>query len=155
MPEITEIIVEEDNLLDSLVLAPVSENGTSTIGSTTTYDFETGQAIVAASEENFNIELSLVESVSAVTSVNGKTGVVVIDYPDIGQNPVNHVRYTHTQTAVSNEWVINHNLNFYPNVTILDNDVPPRIVEADIRYLNANSVTINMNNAMSGIAYLT
>jgi hypothetical protein len=153
MSEITEIIVEEDNLLASLVLEPVSEDGTSTVGSTTTYDFETGQATVVASQDNFNIELALVDSVSAVTSVNGKTGAVVIDYPDIGENPVNHVRYVHNQTEIENEWTINHNLNFFPNVTILDNQ--NRILETDIVYLNSNTVKIVMNTASSGTAYLT
>ena len=42
MPDITSIIVEEDNLLASLTLAPVSESGISAVGSTTTYNFETG-----------------------------------------------------------------------------------------------------------------
>jgi hypothetical protein len=153
MSEITSIIVEEDNLLSSLILEPVSEDGTSTVGSTTTYDFETGQANVVASQENFNVEISLVEAVSAVTSVNGKSGVVVIDYPDIGSNPVNHVRHTHIQTDISNEWTINHNLNFYPNVTVLDNS--SRILETDLVYLNANTVKIVMNSASSGTAYLT
>jgi hypothetical protein len=153
MSEITSIIVEEDNLLASLILEPVSEDGTSTVGSTTTYDFETGQATVVASQDNFNIELALVDSVSAVTSVNGKTGAVVIDYPDIGENPVNHVRYVHNQTEIGNEWTINHNLNFFPNVTILDNQ--NRILETDIVYLNSNTVKIVMNTASSGTAYLT
>jgi len=153
MPDITSIIVEEDNLLASLILAPVINDGISTIGSTTTYDFETGQANVVASQENFNVELSVVEAISAVTSVNGKTGVVVIDYPDIGSNPVNHVRHVHTQTSISNEWTINHNLNFYPNVTVLDNS--SRILETDLVYLNSNTVKIVMNSASSGTAYLT
>jgi hypothetical protein len=153
MPDITQIIVEEDNLLDSLVLSPVVEDGISTVGSTTTYDFETGQANVVASQENFNVEIALVDNVSAVMSVNGKTGTVVIDYPDIGSNPVNHVRYTHIQTAISNEWTINHNLNFYPNVTVLDNS--SRVLETDLVYLNSNTVKIVMNSASSGTAYLT
>jgi hypothetical protein len=153
MSDITSIIVEEDNLLASLVLAPVVNDGISTIGSTTTYDFETGQANVVASQENFNVELSLVDAVSAVTSVNGKTGIVVIDYPDIGSNPVNHVRYTHIQSEISTEWIINHNLNFYPNVTVLDNS--SRILETDLVYLNTNTVKIVMNSASSGTAYLT
>jgi hypothetical protein len=153
MSDITSIIVEEDNLLASLVLAPVVNDGISTIGSTTTYDFETGQANVVASQENFNVELSLVDAVSAVTSVNGKTGVVVIDYPDIGSDPVNHVRYTHIQSEISTEWTINHNLNFYPNVTVLDNS--SRILETDLVYLNTNTVKIVMNSASSGTAYLT
>jgi hypothetical protein len=153
MSDITSIIVEEDNLLASLILAPVINDGISTVGSTTTYDFETGQASVVASQENFNVELSVVEAISAVTSVNGKTGVVVIDYPDIGSNPVNHVRHVHTQTVISNEWTINHNLNFYPNVTVLDNS--SRILETDLVYLNSNTVKIVMNSGSSGTAYLT
>lgn len=153
MPDITSIVIEEDNLLASLVLSPVSEDGTSTVGSTTTYNFETGQATVVASQDNFNIELALVDSVSAVTSVNGKTGAVVIDYPDIGANPVNHVRYVHNQPTISNEWTINHNLNFFPNVTVLDNQ--NRILETDLVYLNSNTVKIVMNTGSSGTAYLT
>lgn len=153
MPDITSIVIEEDNLLASLVLSPVSEDGTSTVGSTTTYDFETGQATVVASQDNFNIELALVDSVSAVTSVNGKTGAVVIDYPDIGTNPVNHVRYVHNQATISNEWTINHNLNFFPNVTVMDNQ--NRILETDLVYLNSNTVKIVMNTGSSGTAYLT
>jgi hypothetical protein len=104
---------------------------------------------------NLNVQVSNVAASSMVQSVNGKTGHVTIDYPDINTSPVNHVRYVHNQTVVSNDWTINHNLGFFPNVTILDNDSPPRIVEADIRYLNTSSVRIIMNTSMSGTAYLT
>jgi hypothetical protein len=104
---------------------------------------------------NLNVQVSNVAASSMVQSVNGKTGHVTIDYPDINTSPVNHVRYVHNQTVVSNDWTINHNLGFFPNVTILDNDSPPRIIEADIRYLNTSSVRIIMNTSMSGTAYLT
>jgi hypothetical protein len=153
MTEISVDYIEEDNLLASLILAPTSEDGSSTVGSTTTYNFETGQAFVAASEDNFNVEIALVDNVGPVMSVNGKTGDVVIDYPDIGTNPVNNVRHTHIQSTIATEWTINHNLNFYPNVTVLDN--ASRILETDLVYLNANTVKIVMNSASSGTAYLT
>jgi hypothetical protein len=153
MTEISVDYIEEDNLLASLILAPTSEDGSSTVGSTTTYNFETGQAFVAASEDNFNVEIALVDNVGPVMSVNGKTGDVVIGYPDIGTNPVNHVRHTHIQSTIAAEWTINHNLNFYPNVTVLDN--ASRILETDLVYLNANTVKIVMNSASSGTAYLT
>jgi len=104
---------------------------------------------------SLNVQVSNVAASSMVQSVNGKTGHVTIDYPDINASPVNHVKYVHNQTTVSNDWTINHNLGFFPNVTILDNDSPPRIVEADIRYLNTSSVRIIMNTSMSGTAYLT
>jgi hypothetical protein len=104
---------------------------------------------------DLNIQISNVEATSMVQSVNGKIGHVVIDYPDINASPVNHVKYVHNQTTVSNDWTITHNLGYFPNVTILDNDSPPRIVEADIRYLNTSSVRIIMNTSMSGTAYLS
>jgi len=104
---------------------------------------------------DLNIQISEVAPSAMVQSVNGKIGHVVIDYPDINASPVNHVRYVHNQTTVSSEWNITHNLGYFPNVTILDNDSPPRIVEADIRYLNTSSVRIIMNTSMSGTAYLT
>jgi hypothetical protein len=104
---------------------------------------------------DLTIQVSNVEPSSMVQSVNGKIGHVVLDYPDINVSPVNHVKYVHTQSAVSNDWTITHNLGYFPNVTILDNENPPRIVEADIRYLNTSSVRIIMNTSMSGTAYLS
>ena len=104
---------------------------------------------------DLNIQVSNVEPSSMVQSVNGKIGHVVLDYPDINTSPVNHVKYVHTQSTVSNDWTITHNLGYFPNVTILDNENPPRIIEADIRYLNTSSVRIIMNTSMSGTAYLS
>ena len=104
---------------------------------------------------DLTIQVSNVEPSSMVQSVNGKIGHVVLDYPDINTSPVNHVKYVHTQSTVSNDWTITHNLGYFPNVTILDNENPPRIVEADIRYLNTSSVRIIMNTSMSGTAYLS
>jgi len=104
---------------------------------------------------DLTIQVSNVEPSSMVQSVNGKIGHVVLDYPDINVSPVNHVKYVHTQSSVSNDWTITHNLGYFPNVTILDNENPPRIVEADIRYLNTSSVRIIMNTSMSGTAYLS
>ena len=104
---------------------------------------------------DLSIQISNVEPSSMVQSVNGKIGHVVLDYPDINTSPVNHVKYVHSQSTVSNDWTITHNLGYFPNVTILDNENPPRIVEADIRYLNTSSVRIIMNTSMSGTAYLS
>jgi len=110
------------------------------------------------------IELSTVDPTGLVKSVNGKTGDVVIDYPDIGANPVNNVRYVHTQASVPTVqasgtyaglyiWTINHNLNFYPNITVFDSG--NSIVETHVAYSNANTAIIVMNSAISGTAYLS
>jgi hypothetical protein len=113
---------------------------------------------------DFVIELSNIEPTNLVRSVNGKTGDVVIDYPDIGTNPVNNVRYVHTQANIPTVqtsgtwsgyyiWTINHNLNFYPNITVFDSG--NNIVETHVSYSNANTAIIIMNSAISGIAYLS
>lgn len=145
MSEPTRIVVEEVNEVNNIVVSSVD------------LDIDGTVETIALTEnaEPLIVQIANVDTNSLVQSVNGKTGHVVIDYPDINASPVNHVKYVHTQTEISNDWTVNHNLGFFPNVTILDNDTPPRIIEADIRYLNTNSVRIIMNTAMSGVAYLT
>ena len=63
------------------------------------------------------------------------------------------VAYTHLQVSSSNTWVINHNLNFYPNVTVQDS--AGTIYEGEISYTNLNSITVTFSSAFSGKAYLS
>lgn len=63
------------------------------------------------------------------------------------------VAYIHTQGVASNTWTINHDLNFYPNVTIQDSG--GSIVEGEIVYTNLNSLTVNFQASFSGTAYLS
>ena len=119
---------------------------------------------VADDAPTLDVSVSISDVTIPVTSVNGKTGAVVIDYPDIGTDPVNHVRFVFTQASIptvqtsgpfsgSYIWTINHNLNFYPNVTVFDSG--NNIVETHIAYSNANTAIIVMNSAISGTAYLS
>jgi hypothetical protein len=61
--------------------------------------------------------------------------------------------YEHTQGAVSNSWVITHNLGFKPNVTVVDS--AGTIYEGEITYTNSNSLTVSFSQAFSGKAYLS
>ena len=63
------------------------------------------------------------------------------------------VSYAHTQNAVSYNWVITHNLGYYPNVVVTDS--AGTIVEVDISYPSTNEVTITLSQALSGYAYLS
>lgn len=119
---------------------------------------------VADDIDTLDVDISISDVTIPVTSVNGKTGAVVIDYPDIGANPVNGVRFVFTQASIPTIqtsgtyeglyiWTINHNLNFYPNVTVFDSG--NSIVETHISYSNANTAIIIMNSAISGTAYLS
>ena len=61
--------------------------------------------------------------------------------------------YSHTQGSASDTWVIAHNLNFMPNVTVQDS--AGNIVEGEIAYTNTNSLTVSFASAFSGKAYLS
>jgi hypothetical protein len=66
---------------------------------------------------------------------------------------VDRVSFEHTQGSASNSWVINHNLGFKPNVTVVDS--AGNIVEGEITYTNSNSLTVSFQASFSGYAYLS
>ena len=138
MPTLDSVKIEVLNTLDQISVDPVE--------STSVIQLEENST-------NLVVELSTVDPSSSVRSVNGKTGHVVIDYPDISSSPVNQVKYVHTQNTISNQWNLAHNLGFFPNITNLDN--ANRVVVADIQYVNKNNAKIVMNVGISGTAYLT
>lgn len=155
-----QIVVTVVNPVDSITLSPVQTVDTvdvntisevSNISLSSTADVST--ITVEDAQNNLTVELLLNDGYVPVQSVNGKIGNVVIDYPDINADPVNHVKYYHVQNSANSTWTIYHNLNFYPNVTVLNN--ANQIIEADIQYLDANSVRIVMNASTSGKAYLS
>lgn len=65
---------------------------------------------------------------------------------------VNDKTYFHNQTVASDTWVIIHNLNKYPSVTVL-NSANEEVI-GDIVYDNANQVTISFIGAFKGKATL-
>ena len=149
---ITTISVEPVETIDSVAVNTVPEVDVVTIEDQSPIS----NIAIDDNQENIVIELSLVDTTSPVQSVNGMTGHVLLDlqFEDIEtSDPVNHVKYVHTQASISSTWTINHNLGFFPNVTVLDNS--NRILETFIQYDNVNTATIIMNSATSGKAFLT
>ena len=60
--------------------------------------------------------------------------------------------YTHIQGVASDTWVINHNLNKKPSITIVDSS--GNVVEGAEKYIDENTVEIYFNGAFKGEAYL-
>lgn len=79
-----------------------------------------------------------------VTSVNGKTGDVFLD---IGSST-----YIHHQTVASGVWTIEHDLDRYPSVTVVDS--AGSVVIGDVQYINRNEIILTFQGAFSGTAYL-
>lgn len=60
--------------------------------------------------------------------------------------------FLYTQSSPSNNWVINHNMNKNPSVTIIDSSGSQVI--GDVYYTSINIVTITFSAAFSGYATL-
>jgi hypothetical protein len=90
-------------------------------------------------------------------AAGGTTGQILAKNSDANYDTewVNNqtISYTHLQNAVSYNWVITHNLGFYPNVVVTDS--AGTVVEADLSYQSENELTISLAQAISGSAYLS
>ena len=63
------------------------------------------------------------------------------------------VAFKYTQTAPSDTWVVVHNLNFFPNVTVQDS--AGTICEGEITYTSVNALTLTFSGSFAGVAYLS
>lgn len=61
--------------------------------------------------------------------------------------------YIHDQIAVSDVWVVVHNLGRYPSVTVVDSG--DTVIVPDVHYDSSNQVTIVFGSSTSGKAYLS
>jgi hypothetical protein len=102
------------------------------------------------------------QGVQGTIGVQGATGIGGADVGNTDDVPegalnkyfeVGRVSYEHTQGSSSNSWVIEHNLGFKPNVTVVDS--AGNIVEGEIAYTNSNSITVSFQASFSGYAYLS
>lgn len=62
------------------------------------------------------------------------------------------LNYEHIQSLPSTTWIINHNLNKKPNVTIID--TANNAVIGNINYIDNNNITVTFASSFSGIATL-
>ena len=60
--------------------------------------------------------------------------------------------YIHNQIKSSNVWTIQHNLNKYPSVIIVDSS--DNVVIGDISFIDKNSIIVSFMAEFSGKAYL-
>jgi len=61
--------------------------------------------------------------------------------------------YIHTQSASASTWTINHNLGYYPAVSVVDSG--ENLVIGDVTYISANTLSVSFNASFGGKAYLS
>lgn len=59
--------------------------------------------------------------------------------------------YVHNQITASNKWIIEHNLEKYPTIAIIDSG--NTTVVGEIEYVNLNLVYVTFNGIFSGKAF--
>ncbi len=60
--------------------------------------------------------------------------------------------YIHTQMVPQSIWIISHNLDRYPSVTIVDS--AGTVVIGDMEYVTSNEIRVSFTSEFSGKAYL-
>jgi hypothetical protein len=73
-------------------------------------------------------------------------GREVMTSPIIGD-----ITYTHNQTSTSNTWVVTHNLNRFPSVTVVDS--AGSIVVGTVVYNSNKQLTITFFSSGSALAF--
>ena len=62
-------------------------------------------------------------------------------------------QYHYSQPSPSNAWVINHGLNGYPDIRVVD--TAGNLLMGQVAYITANQVTVQFSAALVGDAYLS
>ena len=71
--------------------------------------------------------------------------------PSFSSYAVSDFSYTHIQAVASTTWTINHNLGFYPTVTVFDST--DRSIITEIQHIDVNTAMVHNDAAFSGKAY--
>ena len=84
--------------------------------------------------------------------IQGKDALNV-GMPNVLRTPIVYDKnYLFIQNQVSDEWIISHNLNKYPSVTVIDS--ADNEVIGEVEYLDKNNLKIKFANGFSGKATL-
>ena len=103
---------------------------------------------------DINLQEDLMQLLTNYFSMeNMKTsGNIKITKDEDGNYDISTETFEFEQGEASDSWVIEHNLNKFPNVVTVDS--AGRQFQAEVSYDSLNQVTISINGATKGKAYL-
>lgn len=99
--------------------------------------------------EKVDVDIKIVDGISYIYSLNPFDGFLL---SSAIKDPVDTPEYVHTQAIPSTEWIVEHNLNCHPSVTITNYEGD--VVEGECQYINNNKLILSFNAEFSGKAYL-
>lgn len=120
------------------------------IAGITKYDWEIGCGTLTA---NNILSRDVIYSSSTGQKVNFKIGNkrVYITIPADYLKSIKNTSYIHNQASASNVWEINHNLDKYPSVSIVDS--AGTWVVGDVSYTDTKNLVVSFSHPFAGKAY--
>jgi len=100
-----------------------------------------------------SVEVTTRRPRGSVTVTKTVTNTVVVDDRISALTVGSEQGYVHTQSAVSDVWVINHILGFKPAVTVLNNS--GEVVHGEVQYTGEQQVTVRFTAPFTGKVYLS
>tara|TARA_R110000796_G_C14246568_1_gene397980 strand:- start:62 stop:385 length:324 start_codon:yes stop_codon:yes gene_type:complete len=95
---------------------------------------------------------------TTVSGITTTTSSVAVKQPSINVSVGGVIgggddaNYVHSQEMVSDTWTVNHNLNKYPSVTIVDSG--DNVLYTEIEYIDVNTLEVRFEASTSGKAYI-
>ena len=102
-----------------------------------------------------NVEVNSSAGTFNVSGISTTTSSVAIQQPSINVSIAKasaDAHYTHRQDMLSKVWAVEHNMNKYPSVTIVDSG--DNVLYAEVEYIDKNNLEIRFVASTSGKAYL-
>ena len=98
-----------------------------------------------------NIAPEIMDTIdNSVQAVNGVGNITVTRTNNT--IVISETAFVFEMAIASTDWVIQHNLNKYPSITVVDS--ANNIVEGAVEYIDKNNVEIHLNAPFKGTAYL-
>jgi hypothetical protein len=107
--------------------------------------------------------ISIQQTVNQVNVVEQKNNAIIssvgVQGPAGPQGPAGlgaaNLSYVYTTTSALSTWTINHNMGYYPNVSVREYGVPDITIEGEVHHQDVNNLTITFSYALIGHAYLS
>jgi hypothetical protein len=92
--------------------------------------------------------INTIERRARLEAISPKKTLIVVK--ERGLNGGGAVSFIHTQSSPSSEWIINHNLCFRPDVTVLDTG--GQVVGVLVQHISDNQARVYAEPALAGVA---
>lgn len=134
-----EFSIEENPAIDTIFEINASPTKVSQLEND--LDFQTGE----------EVEQSIQEAIEPLVETIVGSDLIGVSRSD-STVTLTSKTYIHEQGISSDTWVIEHNLNKHPSVTVVD--TAGTVFVAQVEYNNENKCTVYINGATKGKAYL-